>query len=557
MLEIRRRTTVLIFLLLLAITSVAVLSETLSAAKLRQPQTSRSNFSSNETHSPAQDANEVQVTITRYQDGMVVERTVTTVVTAFSPESSSSAAAPDQPAVAGDIVFSQIYASGGNSGSTYQNNFLELYNRTNATINFSGWRIYLASDNGAFNTSISIASSGGIPIGAHGYLLIGFGPASSNGSPVPADFFIPFFSPIPEVPPVNISPSGKVFLTQPGTSIFGSTCPLPNSQIVDFVGYGSTITCFEGTGPTATIANTTAALRKLGGCTDTDNNAGDFRIGSPTPRNSQSPVNNCGNPIDDPDFFVRQHYADFLNRQADDAGLSFWKNQITSCGLDPQCIEVKRINVSAAFFLSIEFQETGFLAYRTYKASFGNLTTPAGAPVPVRFEEFLPDTQLISHGVVVNAPGWELQLESNKVAFFNAFVARPRFTSAYQTSMSPADFVDALFGHAGVTPSANERSAAINEFGSASNTTDQAARARALRRVAENGTLGQQEKNKAFVLMQYYGYLRRNPYDPPEQTLDFTGYNFWLNKLNQFNGNFVDAEMVKAFITSGEYRQRF
>ena len=488
---------------------------------------------------------------------MVVQRTVTTVLTAFSSESSSSTATPTQPAAAGDIVFSQIYASGGNTGSTYQNNYLEFYNRTNASINFSGWRIYLASGNGDFHESISLNSSGGIPIGAHRYFSIGFGPASSNGAPVPADIFFPFFSPFPGVPGTNLSPSGKVFLTTPGTSLLGSACPLPNSTIVDFVGYGSAITCFEGTGPTATIANTTAALRKLGGCTDTENNASDFSVGSPTPRNSSSPANNCTNVIDDADFFVRQHYADFLNRQPDAAGLSFWTNQITSCGADAACIEVKRINVSAAFFLSIEFQETGYLVYRTYKASYGNLTTPAGAPVPVRFEEFLPDTQQISQGVVVNAPGWEQQLENNKVAFFLDFVSRMRFMSNYPNAMSPAAFVDTLFNRAGVTPTTTERDAAINEFGSQPDTVELAARARALRRVAENATLGQQEKNKAFVLMQYFGYLRRNPYDPPEQTLDYSGYNFWLNKLNQFNGNFVNADMVKAFITSGEYRQRF
>jgi hypothetical protein len=84
-----------------------------------------------------------------------------------------------------------------------------------------------------------------------------------------------------------------------------------------------------------------------------------------------------------------------------------------------------------------------------------------------------------------------------------------------------------------------------------------AARRRALRRVAENPTLTQQEFNKAFVLIQYFGYLRRNPNDAPEATLDFQGYNFWLGKLNQFNGNFIDADMVKAFIISSEYRQRF
>jgi hypothetical protein len=73
--------------------------------------------------------------------------------------------------------------------------------------------------------------------------------------------------------------------------------------------------------------------------------------------------------------------------------------------------------------------------------------------------------------------------------------------------------------------------------------------------VAEDADLVQQELNKAFVLMQYFGYLRRNPDDEPD--LDFSGYNFWLSKLNQFNGNFIDAEMVKAFIISTEYRKRF
>jgi len=78
-----------------------------------------------------------------------------------------------------------------------------------------------------------------------------------------------------------------------------------------------------------------------------------------------------------------------------------------------------------------------------------------------------------------------------------------------------------------------------------------------LRLVAENPTLTSQEFRKAFVLMQYFGYMRRNPYDPPEIGLDFGGYNFWLGKLNQFNGNYVQAELVKAFITSDEYRLRF
>ncbi|HEV2860518.1 MAG TPA: hypothetical protein VGX48_05910, partial [Pyrinomonadaceae bacterium] len=59
----------------------------------------------------------------------------------------------------------------------------------------------------------------------------------------------------------------------------------------------------------------------------------------------------------------------------------------------------------------------------------------------------------------------------------------------------------------------------------------------------------------AFVLMQYFGYLRRNPNSAPD--FDYTGYDFWLGNLERFNGNFVQAELVKAFISSEEYRKRF
>jgi Tol biopolymer transport system component len=256
--------------------------------------------------------------------------------------------------------------------------------------------------------------------------------------------------------------------------------------------------------------------------------------------------------IDETQFFVRQHYLDFLNREPDAAGLAFWTNEITSCGGDAQCIQVKRINTSAAYFLSIEFQQTGYLVYRFYKASYGNVP---GSPVPLRLNEFLPDTKEIGLGVVVNQSGWEQLLESNKQAFATEFVQRSRFVSTYPTSLSSEQFVNALFANAGVIPSASDRTAAINEFTFAATTADVAARARALRRVTEDSTLARQEFNRAFVLMQYFGYLRRDPNSGPDA--DYTGYNFWLNKLNSFSGNFVDAEMVKAFISSTEYRQRF
>jgi hypothetical protein len=258
------------------------------------------------------------------------------------------------------------------------------------------------------------------------------------------------------------------------------------------------------------------------------------------------------NPINQATFFVRQHYLDFLNREPDTAGLFFWMDQITSCGTDAACIELRRINVSAAFFLSIEFQQTGYLIYRMYKTGYGNL---AGAPVPVRFDEFFPDTQQIGKGVVVGQTGWEEQLENNKIVFAADFVARARFIAAHPTTLTPAEFVDALFDNAVVLPSTAERQAAIAEFAGAPTSAETAARARVLRIVAEHSTLRQQEFNKAFVLMQYFGYLRRNPNDAPDA--DFGGYNFWLGKLNQFNGNFIDADMVKAFLLAGEYKQRF
>jgi glucose/arabinose dehydrogenase len=267
------------------------------------------------------------------------------------------------------------------------------------------------------------------------------------------------------------------------------------------------------------------------------------------------PTGTTNNPVDTPEYFVRQHYVDFLNREPDESGFNFWSDQILSCGADAACIERKRVNVSAAYFLSIEFQETGFLVYKFYKAAYDNIPN---LPVPVRLNEFLPDTRQIGQNVVVGVGTWQATLEANKQAFAAAFVARPRFMSAYPTSLTPAQFVDALYVNAGVTsPPAAERNAAIDEFGGAGNTADNAARGRALRRVAENATLGQQEFNRAFVLMEYFGYLRRNPDDAPEPGLNFDGYNFWLNKLIQFEGNFERADMVKAFIVSGEYRNRF
>ena len=633
---------------------------------------------------------EVQIIITTYRNGQTYQ-TISTARRLNGETTDARAPLGNAPAAAGDIVLSQIYSNGGNAGSTYQNNYLELFNRTNNNIDISGWPIYIADATGAFNQSVAVSSSRGVTIVAGGYLLLSFGPASSNGAPVPSDFQIPFFSPFPGIPGLNLSPSGKVFIT-PASGSFATTCPLPDAQIVDFVGYGTTANCFEGSGPTGTTSNTTAVLRKSGGCTDSNNNAADFDVSAPAPRNSSSTLNFCSsaapviqfsqsiysdpenfgslgllvtrtgntsaassvdyatsdtsgtnncdvisgkassrcdyittlgtlqfaagetfrlinipiiddayaegtetfnvtlsnpsgatlgtqavttvslsdnegtngtNQIDNSGFFVRQHYIDFLNREPDAGGNNFWIGEIENCTPKPQCTEIKRINVSAAFFLSIEFHETGYLVERLYKTSFGDATgtsTDGGVShqlaVPIiRLDEFLKDSQQIGRGVIVGQTGWEQVLENNKVAFINQFVTRSRFTTPYPTTLTPAQFVDALFANTGITPSSTDRNAAINEFGGAGTSADTAARARALRRIAENAAFDQLEKNRAFVLMQYFGYLRRNPNDAPDS--DYSGYDFWLKKLNQFGGNFVNADMVKSFIISSEYRARF
>jgi hypothetical protein len=414
------------------------------------------------------------------------------------------------------------------------------------------------------------------------------------------------------------------------------------------------------------------------------------------------------NPIDDPGFFVRQHYLDFLNREPDPGGLAFWTNEITSCGGNAACIESKRVNVSAAFFLSIEFQRTGYAAYLTRRVAFGPNAT-GGSPAPVLYGDFMRDVQSLQNGFIFGQPGADAVLEANKVAYYNQFVTRPEFVSKYPSTLTNEQYVDNLLASAGLSPSqvrlfvvsltnsqevppavptlttggarpasfgtarfqfndaqtAMTFNATINNidvsgsqtadtndnliaahihagpsvapgvngpvvwgfFGAPfndNNPNDQVffaspsgvggffsgkwdapegngttlaaqlsnlregrayinfhtrqftggeirgnfpaadtfrnqlvaalngatmTRAQVLRAVSESEELNTREFNAAFVTMEYFGYLRRDP--------DTAGFNFWLNKLNAFNGNFINAEMVKAFISSLEYRQRF
>ena len=141
-------------------------------------------------------------------------------------------------------------------------------------------------------------------------------------------------------------------------------------------------------------------------------------------------------------------------------------------------------------------------------------------------------------------------LENNKQAFTAQFVQSARFLAAVPPTISPAEFVDKLNTNTDSALSQSERDQLVNDL-----TAGTKNRAQVLRAVAEDPDLSTAEFNRAFVLMQYFGYLRRNPND--SQDSDYSGYDFWLAKLNQFNGNFVNAEMVKAFLDSEEYQARF
>lgn len=262
--------------------------------------------------------------------------------------------------------------------------------------------------------------------------------------------------------------------------------------------------------------------------------------------------------INDADFFVNQQYVDFLSRFPDQSGFNYWTNQITGvCGSDAVCIAGQRDNTSGAFFLSIEFQETGYLVERMYKVAYGDVTGTStwggthtlSVPI-VRRSEFLPDTLQMSNGVVVGQPGWDSVLANNKTAFANDFVSRTRFTTAYPAGMSASQFVDTLNANAGNPLSASERNSLVNQLGSGALT-----RAQVVRAVAEDQDLATAEKNKAFVLMQYLGYLRRDPNSG--QDTDYTGYDFWLQKLTNHGGDFHAAQMVRSFIVSAEYLGRF
>lgn|GEM_PF-4466676 len=246
---------------------------------------------------------------------------------------------------------------------------------------------------------------------------------------------------------------------------------------------------------------------------------------------------NSPNAIDDSSSFVAQQYRDFLRREPDTGGLNWWTSQITNCGTDTNCINYMRTQVARAFFLSREFQVTGLFVYDFYKASY--LRQP-------RMTEFTTGQASVGDGFIDGTPGADAVLESNQAAFANAWVESDEFREIYD-SLGNEQYVDTLFANIGVTPSSTERQSLLDGLNAGTQT-----RASVLRQVINNATFQTNENHPAFVLTEYFGYLQRNPDDPPDN--DMSGYNFWLGQYNTYNDQ---SSMIAAFITSTEYRSRF
>lgn len=226
---------------------------------------------------------------------------------------------------------------------------------------------------------------------------------------------------------------------------------------------------------------------------------------------------------DNTDYFIHQHYLDFLAREPDVSGFNYWTDIIAQCGSNAGCLLDKRIGTSAAFLIESEFQQSGYFVYRLYNSAFSRRPS---------YSEFVVDRKRVVGGPELNA---------SKTALTNAFVLRAGFKTAYPDSLSNTEFVNRLFDAANLVPFTAERQAAIAAMNGGAN------RATILREVADNATLVQREYNPAFVQMQYLGYLRR--------TEDQVGFQFWLDILNQRPNDF--RRMVCAFITSEEYQRRF
>ena len=190
---------------------------------------------------------------------------------------------------AAKLVISQVYGGGGNSGASFSNDFVEIFNRGTTTISFAAtpYSVQYAAATANFGSSKVDLTSGTIAPGQ--YFLIRLSSGGANGSPLPT----------PDTTSgINLAAAaGKVALVSGTSALNGSGCPFAGS-VADFVGYGATADCFEGAGRAPAPGNTTAVLRKMGGCADSNDNAADFLATLPNPRNTASTINDCNAPPD-------------------------------------------------------------------------------------------------------------------------------------------------------------------------------------------------------------------------------------------------------------------
>jgi len=227
--------------------------------------------------------------------------------------------------------------------------------------------------------------------------------------------------------------------------------------------------------------------------------------------------------IEDSDFFVQQHYIDFLSRFPEAGGFQAWMNVLNSCNNDLNCLngpDGKRVLVSQSFYQSDEFHKKGFLSHRFYAVSFGRLAN---------YDEFSRDMRSLTGAT-------DADTIARREAFAGSWVARGDFKAAYD-SLPNAAFVDKLLQTAGITLA--NRDQLVAEAATS--------RASVLRKIVDSPELQSKEYDPAFVAIQYYGYLRRAP--------EKAGYDAWLNYLRSHPGDY--KTMVWGFVYSPEYNNRF
>lgn len=225
--------------------------------------------------------------------------------------------------------------------------------------------------------------------------------------------------------------------------------------------------------------------------------------------------------IDDSDFFVQNHYIDFLNRFPETDGFNYWMNILNGCGTDRNCLNRTRVEISSRFFIELEFQQTGYFVMRTWKAALGRFPN---------YAEFVADRRQVQNN------------DASRRAFADSFVARSSFRAIFD-GLSNQQYVDRLYDTANLRPYTSERAAHTAALGGGTKT-----RADVLREVIEIGEFRTREFNLAFVRMQYFGYLRRDA--EPE------GEAFWIDVVNNRSPNNYQG-MICSFVNSSEYQLRF